>query len=158
MNKVEYLLDLLDRAFYSSRWHSLMLALEGVSDEVFFWKPEKHSGFRWMDGSIRDIVYHIAGDNLVQCSHAFEDGSVRWDSLDLDRDNQQALLEVLEQSHLVVVNQLKSLRDEALDGEVMIWEAKPKPMRCEDLFIMLVEHYYYHAGQIRLIRNLVEDD
>jgi hypothetical protein len=81
-----------------------MAALEGVSDEAFDQVPDRHNGFPWMNGSIRDIVYHVTGDKLVQMNHAFGDGTMNWENVPVDknrdvidqlRTSQESLIEAI---------------------------------------------------------------
>ncbi|MER3413133.1 MAG: hypothetical protein C4341_02625 [Armatimonadota bacterium] len=152
--KVELLLALQERAFRTSPWHSLLNSLDGVPDDVFVRAPEKHSGFPWMDGSIRDIVYHVTGDKVVQLSHAFGDGSVTWESVKVARASLGSMVEQLLEAHAHLAETLKQQSDESLGNKVRTWGGKT--MTACDFFLMLVEHDVYHAGQIRMLRNLYE--
>ncbi|HWP31405.1 MAG TPA: DinB family protein [Fimbriimonadales bacterium] len=153
---VESLLHYQERSFAKSPWHSLMGALKGISEEVFFWVPPKHHGFPWMDGSIRDIVYHVTGDKLVQISTAFEGGIVTWDTLksELEKENMETMMKQLQEANNKVVNKLRDLSDEELPLKVSTWGGKR--MTIMEFFLMLIEHDIYHAGQIRYIRNIAE--
>jgi len=130
--------------------------LKGVREEVFFWKPPKHRGFPWMDGSIRDIVYHVTGDKLVQVSAAFEGGITTWDTLknELERENMEAMMGQLVKAHSKVADKLRDSSDEELLLKVSAWGGKR--MTLAEFFLMLIEHDLYHAGQIRYIRNIAE--
>jgi hypothetical protein len=57
-----------------------------------------------MNGSIRDIVYHVTGDKLVQMNHAFGDGTMNWENVPVDknrdvidqlRTSQESLIEAI---------------------------------------------------------------
>lgn len=146
----EILLDLAERAFSKSPWHSLMAALDGISDVAFNHVPDKHNGFPWMNGSVRDIVYHVAGDKLVQLDHAYGDGMMNWENVPLDKGGN--LIEQLKRSQAAQTNAICSAND--LKKIVTSWGGKRMP--AYDLFLMLIEHDLYHAGQIRYIRSLVE--
>lgn len=153
---VKSLLQYQESAFAKSPWHSLRAALKGVSEDVFFWVPPKYHGFPWMDGSIRDIVYHVTGDKLVQISAAFEGGMLTWDALkvELEKENMKTMMSQLEEAHKKVVQKLRDLDDEELLLKVKAWSGKR--MSIMDFFLMLIEHDIYHAGQIRYIRNIAE--
>jgi hypothetical protein len=146
------LVDLAERAFRKSPWHSLMAALEGVADEAFTWVPARHNGFPWMEGSIRDIVYHVAGDKLVQLSHAFGDASVTWETLSLQKRDKETMIADLVAGHEAFVAAIRSCHD--LSAKVTGWGGKR--LKAADFFHMLIEHDLYHAGQVRYIRNLAE--
>jgi hypothetical protein len=160
----EILTDLAERAFSKSPWHSLMSALEGVSDEAFTWLPDRHNGFPWMNGSIQDIVYHVTGDKLVQLNHAFGDGSMNWENVPIAKGCSADILSAPEHAesppyiHALYSAQealIEAVRNcEDLNAKVTGWGGKR--LKAVDFFLMLIEHDLYHAGQIRYIRNLVE--
>lgn len=154
MSRVDYLLMLQKRAFASSPWHGVLSALDGVSEDAFLHVPSRHNGFPWMDGSIRDIVYHIAGDKLVQLDSAFGDGSITWKSLPIEKGEMPTMLIDMKNAHEHAVQQLAGQTDDTLREKVASWGGKR--MTAEDLFLMLIEHDIYHAGQIRYIRNVIE--
>lgn len=153
-HRIQLLRTLQARAFRESRWHSLLGALERVTDEQFSHVPEFHKGFPWMDGSIRSIVYHVAGDTLVQCSAAFGDGSVTWDTLKIPKESREQMIESLTRSHEVVARHLESESEATLDRKVK--NNLGEEMTAEEMYIMLIEHDLYHAGQIRIMRNILD--
>ncbi|MCH8275108.1 MAG: DinB family protein [Armatimonadetes bacterium] len=154
MDRVELLLALQKRAFEKSHWHSLIGALKDLNERLFCWKPETHAGFEWMEGSIRDIVFHVTGDKLVQASQAFGDGSVTWESMtDLIRKTGvESMVEDLRAAHDRLIEALERQTEESLDQKVRTWGGKR--MTAQEFFLMLIEHDLYHAGQIRYIRNI----
>lgn len=152
MSRVDVLLKLQKRAFESSQWHSLKAALDGIDEAIFDWKPSKHEGFPWMDGSIRDIVYHVTGDKLVQFSQAYGDGSVNWENVPIVRGEIGDMRDELTRAHGAVVDALRKLTEDGLQEKVATWGGTR--MAAEDFFLMLIEHDIYHAGQIRYIRNV----
>jgi uncharacterized damage-inducible protein DinB len=127
-----------------------MAALEGVSDEAFDQVPDRHNGFPWMNGSIRDIVYHVAGDKLVQINHAFGDGTMNWENVPVDKHRD--LIDQLRTSQESLIEAIKATQD--FKKRVTSWGGRQ--LTANDFFLMLIEHDIYHAGQIRYIRNLVE--
>jgi uncharacterized damage-inducible protein DinB len=156
MSCVTSLLDLKRRAYAASPWHSLKAALKDIGDETFFAVPPRHHGFSWMNGSIADIVYHVTGDKLVQISAAFDDGATTWESVreQLTKSDRQHMLDDLESAEAKLVQAIEAQTDESLRSKVGAWGGKR--MSCDDLFLMLIEHDFYHAGQIRYIRNVLE--
>lgn len=150
------LLILQREAFSRSPWHSLLSALNGVSSEAFFRVPQRHNGFDWMNGSIRDIVYHVTGDKLVQHSAAFANGAETWETLKskLEQENHELMIEQLKSAQHVLEKELNSTSVDSLSSQVSTWGGKK--MRMDKLFLMLIEHDYYHAGQIRYVRNVLE--
>jgi uncharacterized damage-inducible protein DinB len=156
MLSVGQLESLAMRAFSESPWHSLLSALKGISEKTFFFVPQQHRGFPWMDGSIRDIVYHVTGDKIVQLSAAFGGGKETWDSLasKLSKSDMAKMMRELHDAFELERSKLKSLSDDELEQKVTTWGGKR--MKACDLFLMLIEHDLYHAGQIRYIRNVIE--
>jgi len=127
-----------------------MAALDGITDDTLDRAPDIHNGFPWMDGSVRDIVYHVAGDKLVQLNHAFGDGTMTWNNVPVNKHGD--LISQLQTSQETLIHAIKSVED--LSTKVSSWGGKR--MRASDLFLMLIEHDIYHAGQVRYIRNLAE--
>ena len=151
---VKDLVFLKQLSFEKSPWHSVRNALKDITDKEFFWVPNNHKGFEWMNGSICDVVYHLAGDILVQLSGAFGGGEIRWENVIelIPKNNMENMLFSLKESHEKYLDCLNTFDDEKLQEEVVTsWG---QTMKAKDLFIMLIEHDYYHAGQIRYIRNV----
>lgn len=140
------------RAFHTSPWHSLKAALEDLSEDVFVWQPPRHTGFPWLNGSIRDIVYHVTGDKLIQINHAFGDSSLNWENVALSKAAKTKMLCDLRDAQDRVVQTLEERTEASLGDKVSSWGGKTMP--ADDLFLMLIEHDIYHAGQIRYIRNV----
>jgi hypothetical protein len=107
-----------------------------------------------MDGTISDIVYHLAGDKLIQINHAFENAEMDWTKVPISKSSMEQMLAELERAHAHVVATLLSLEESRLGDKVRGWGGKS--MTALDMFVMLVEHDLYHAGQIRYIRNVAE--
>lgn len=151
-----YLERLTIRAYSGSPWHSLLGAVKGVSDDVFFRVPERHKGYRWMDGSIRDIVFHVTGDKLVQLSAAFDGGRDNWDTVTerLSKNDKSRMFDELQEAHELQIDWIRKLPEERLNEQVAT--TMGVMLSAEDVFIMLIEHDLYHAGQIRYIRNVLE--
>ncbi len=152
----EALETLTIRAYKESPWHSLLSALKDLSESAFFHAPATHRGFDWMDGSVRDIVYHVTGDKHVQLSAAFGGGVENWTTVaqSHSKHDMETMLVQLQAAHELQLRHLRELPCEQLASQVSTWGGKR--MRAHDLFLMLIEHDYYHAGQIRYIRNVVE--
>lgn len=109
-----------------------------------------------MNGSVANIVYHVSGDKLVQLSAAFGGGEITWDNLTLTKGSADEMLRQLEECNHAVEERLKRQTDESLKAIVASWGGKK--MTAENLFLMLIEHDLYHAGQVRYIRNLLEKE
>ncbi|MFQ3611213.1 MAG: hypothetical protein SNJ72_06940, partial [Fimbriimonadales bacterium] len=65
--QVQFLKRLLEQAYEGSRWHSFSSAVDGLTEEEAIWVPPTgFKGFRWADGSILKIVFHVGADKIVQ--------------------------------------------------------------------------------------------
>ncbi|MGI8924815.1 MAG: DinB family protein [Fimbriimonadales bacterium] len=95
-------------------------------------------------------LLNVTGDKLVQIDHAFGDGSLDWKKMPLSKSTLAGMLPELDEAHEQVVTTLRGTAD--LNSSVRAWGGKS--MRTKDLFLMLIEHDIYHAGQIRYIRNI----
>ena len=140
------------RGMSQSPWHSLKKAFAGLDEETFLWRPPKHDGFPWMNGSIQDILYHVTGDKIVQLSQAFGDGSQTWENLAISKCSLERMWAELEMAHLEVIRAVQAQNQESLKARVKIWGGSS--LACEAFFLMLAEHDFYHAGQVRYIRNI----
>ena len=78
MSRIEVMRSRLEEAFQTSRFHSFLGSLKGVSDEAARWMPEHYRGFPHMDGSILNLAFHTGGDKHVLYSYSFGDGSITW--------------------------------------------------------------------------------
>lgn len=153
-SKIEFMKRLQERAFRSSPWHSLLGSLEGLEEDVFTWTPQKSEGFPWMNGSIQDILYHVTGDKIVQCNHAFGDSSMNWDNLGIHKAPLQEMIADLVRAQTELQAITDRLNDSDLDAKVTGWGGKRQTV--EQFLLMLIEHDYYHAGQIRYVRNIAQ--
>ncbi len=156
MSRKDFLEFLLHQAYERSRWHSLRGALKGLKEETFVWRPPAHSGFPWMDGSIRDILFHVIGDKQVQLDRAFGDGSLTWEVVmkQVPRSSLKEMLPYLQQAQEAVISALRNCEEGELDEKVVMSDGTT--LTVTELFIMFAEHDFYHAGQIRYVRNLIE--
>lgn len=144
-------------AWDGSRWHSLRVALRQISEEEACWQPTRYRGFPWSRGSIREIVFHLGGDELIQLDHAFGAGELDWEILtrrfqDAGGD-WGAARALLEAGQRAVMAQLERMQDADLERQVSSYSQKRVP--AEAVLAMLHEHRLYHAGQIVYVRCLI---
>lgn len=158
MARAQVLLDLLERAYRGSSYHSLRRALAGVDNETARWQPAHYSGFPWMHGSILEIAFHAAGDKHMLYNVAFGDGSLTWEQLNArfeqDGGDLTAALRLADTGHELLMGTLRSLTDEALAQKVPYYHGRK--LSAEEVFLLAIEHDIYHAGQIWYVRCLVE--
>jgi uncharacterized damage-inducible protein DinB len=141
---------MLDDAFQSTRWHSLLANLRDVTPEDWLWVPPQ--GKR----SIRDIVRHIGHCKFMWYSQSFGDGSFTWDGVhktSLDRAATVAgAVDWLRQGHALLHESIAALTDADLDRPRQTLWGEERDTR--HIITLLIEHDIYHAGEINHIRSL----
>ncbi len=155
--RVNFLKELLVQAYEGSRWHSFKAAVRGLTPEEAIWRPPTgYKGFRWADGSILRIVFHVGADKIVQISTAFGEGAVDWTAMEhrfkAMGSDLNAALQIAQEGYETSLDALAPLSDDDLLVERPYWGGGRMPTG--DLFLMLAEHDFYHAGQIQYIRAL----
>ncbi len=156
--QVQFLKRLLEQAYEGSRWHSFRSAVEGLTDDEALWVPPTgFKGFRWADGSILKIIFHVGADKIVQISTAFGEGGVDWLAMEhrfkAMGGNLQAALQIAQEGHETVLDAMAPLTDDDLEVERPTYGSGR--ITTGSLFLMLAEHDFYHAGQIQYIRGLI---
>lgn len=154
---VAHLQRQFEAAFSGSRWHSLKAALKGVQPDEATWQPPHYKGFSWAHGSIVEILFHVAGDTLYQLDYAFGERTLTWEALQ-ERfrgagGDLHAAQKLLDESFSLVQNHLSALSDADLARTYRAPGGKTQRTLGE-LFQMLLEHCFYHAGQIVYVRCL----
>ena len=151
---IEQLLYMMDSAFDGEEWHSVLRNLGSVKAEEWDWLPP--GGRR----SIRSLVQELGECKYVYDSHAFGDGSRRWDrpgSIPAvpETSSVEAALVWLKTAHAELRGHLAALEDDsALTEEVMSqWGRK---VERRSLVKTTIEHDLYHAGEINHIRALAQ--
>ncbi len=150
----------LREAYQESREHSFLASLEGVTERMAQWKPERYRGFPHMDGSILTIAFHAAGDKLALSSLAFGDGSVAWPQV---QERFQALggnLAVVrglaEEGQAAALAALAGQREEEMEALCPYYGGQTRT--AYDIFRLMAEHDLYHAGQINYVKGLYEGE
>jgi uncharacterized damage-inducible protein DinB len=155
--RVAHLRQQFEAAYRGSRWHSLRAALKGVQPDEATWQPPHYKGFPWAKGSIVELVFHVAGDTLYQLDYAFGKRTLTWATLterfQCDGGDLKAAQKLLDEGFSAVQRYLHSLTDADLARTYTAPDGKTQKTLGE-LFQMLLEHCFYHAGQIVYIRNL----
>lgn len=157
MTRLEMLANRLDEAFMSSKFHSFLASIGGVSGEDARWTPPHYKGFPHMDGSILNLAFHCGGDKHALMSVAFGDGSVSWHIIKARFDGMggdlNAARNLAVAGHQLVLLNLKKAGEEGLDS------ARPyyggRSLKAYEIFSIVAEHDLYHAGQINYVRNLL---
>lgn len=159
--RVQSLLRRLDEAWAASRWHSFRGSLEGLTEDEATWiPPDYQSPEPWgLSGCILDIPFHVAVDNVVYPDQAMGKRSHTTPMMEAQfhdgGGNLRAALDLLDEAHAHLRDVLSTLSDADLDGRVEA-DGIYQELSRELLFVELIEHYVYHAGQINYIRSLYE--
>ena len=155
--RVEELLYFLDTAFEGSRWHSLMANLKDVSEADYHWSFE---GAPSGDGrSIKGMVRHLAAAKFVYNNNAFGDAGTLWADMQTrisDPDASMAEdLAWLRANHQMLRDSVAALTDEVLEEERRThWGAM---LPSHNIVSIMVEHDFYHAGEINHLRAIRQD-
>jgi uncharacterized damage-inducible protein DinB len=156
--QVRFLLARLDAAWAKNKWHSLEGALEGLTEAEATWKPLHYkSPEPWgFSGSILEILFHVAADSLATINQFFGDRILTYEGVrerfQAQGGNLAAALALLDEGYTATRKALTKLTDRDLPKKV----GKKKKWRVDNIFVGLIEHYLYHAGQINYIRCLWE--
>ena len=152
---VQQMLYLLNQAFDASGEHALLSNLNSVKDDEWRWLPA--GGGR----SIFDIVQHIGECKYIYDSHAFGDGSMRWDrpgsypTIDEKTTPAQATT-WLKDGQQLLLDHVSALQD---DGELLTPRKANWGEEYETRWLIntIIQHDLYHAGEINHIRSLRQE-
>jgi DinB superfamily len=158
-NAVQTLLDLIDEAYDQTAWHgpNLKFALRGVTAEAAAWTPNKGRH------SIREIVLHAAfwknqvRHRFLRSSHrdfpfrgrnwfAVDDGGGEW-----SEKSWRPLRNLLHEQHRLLRQAVAGLSARQLTAP-----AGPKGQSVTDNVVGIALHDVYHAGQIQLLKRLMQ--
>jgi uncharacterized damage-inducible protein DinB len=149
---IEQMLYLLDEAFERHVEHGLLRNLRSVNDDDWHWKPE--GGGR----SIFDIVQHTGECKYMYGSHAFADGSMRFDrpgsTPTISSDETPAeIVAWLKKGQQLLLGQVAELTedDELLKPRKANWGQE---YETRWLINVIIQHELYHGGEINHIRSL----
>ena len=151
---VEQLIYLYDRAFApidEDVEHSFLLNLDGVRDED--WQSAAPTGGR----TILQIAWHVAACKFMYANQGFEDGMLTWDELFNHWDSSPSkseMIDWLREAHAYFRRVIEPLGD----ADLMVERKAPWGAMHETRWLIanLTEHDAYHAGEINLIRALLQ--
>jgi hypothetical protein len=155
---IEHYLYLMDQAFEPDGHpeHALLLNLQSVRDDEWFWLPEH--GKR----CIFDIVSHTGECKYSYENHAFGDGSMRWDvpgsvPSAARTASSQEVIEWLREGQRRMRSSVEALAD---DAELLRMRRAPWGEPCETRFLIntIIQHDLYHGGEINHLRALRQEN
>ncbi len=164
------LVDLLKRHM-SSGWETLQAALDGLTEEEFWWKPSENAwtlkriGDRWtLDYewtsphpksplTIAWLVVHIATCKVMYVEYAFGPALQTWETIPIPCDLKSSLTSLYE-SHLQLAKALDRMTDNDLPAPRKTNWGELMPT--EQIFWTLIHHDIYHGAQIQTLRKLFQ--
>ena len=155
---IQQLLYLMDEAFEAHGEHgehALLNNLRSVQDNDWRWLPP--NGGR----SIFDIVQHVGECKYIYDSHAFGDGTMRWDrpgtipSIDSGAKAPD-IIAWLRQGQQLLRDNVATLQD---GGELLKLRKANWGEEYETRFLIntIIQHDLYHGGEINHIRSLRQE-
>ncbi len=152
---IQQMLHLMDEAFDTNSDHSLLANLRSVQDNDWRWLPP--NGAR----SIYDIVQHVGECKYIYDSHAFGDGTMRWDrpgtipSIDSDAKAPD-IIAWLRQGQRLLLDHVAALAgdEDLLKHRKANWGEE---YETRWLINTMIQHDLYHAGEINHIRSLKQE-
>ena len=152
---VQQMLYLLNQAFDASGEHALLSNLNSVKDDEWRWVPA--GGGRY----IFDIVQHIGECKYSYDSHAFGDGSMRWNRPGsypavAPEQTPAEIIEWLKAGQRACTEPVQALDD---DDELIPLRNAHWGEEYETRWLIntIIQHDLYHAGEINHIRSLRQE-
>ena len=143
-------LYLLDSAFESSRWHSLVGNLKSLQPGDWTWMP---SG---SDRSIQYIVEHLGLCKIMYENHAFGDGGLRWEDRLIEDESVFATVPSAIEWLCGCNNKWRQSVAALTDEDLLVPRKTNWGEMAETRWIIsaMLEHDVYHAGEINYMRTL----
>ncbi len=151
----ELLAYLMDEAFESGEFHSLMGNLNEVDAEM--WTRPLPNSLR----TIGEIALHVGSSKVMYTDHAFGGATLTWESPEVepwspDDPPMVETLAWLRTVHARLMGHLHGLSDEDLLAPRMANWGEEKETRW--LLSTLLQHDVYHAGEINRIRSVLSGE
>ncbi len=151
----DLLIYLIEHAFESGEFHSLMNNLNAV-DEAMWTQPLPNS-LR----TIGEIALHVGSSKIMYTHYAFEAGTLTWDSPEVepwspDKPPMRETVAWLRDAHRRLMAHVRSLSDDDLSEPRMANWGEEKETRW--LLSTVLQHDIYHAGEINRIRSVLSGE
>jgi len=152
-NRIDLLLDMLDRAFDKSAWHGTTLrgALRGLDAKTALWRPapDRHNIWEYLLHAAywKYIVRrHLTGDKTAR----FEKSPSNWPGVPENATARDLRDDIafLRKEHRLLRDSLAQFPDRRLD------EPCGKNLTFRAIVGGVVAHDLYHTGQIQLLKRL----
>jgi len=152
---VDQLLYNLDRAFVDPHAndpeHGLLRNLDAVSEEDFL--RAAPGGGR----TIVQIAWHVAACKFMYANHGFEDGKMDWPELFNHwegKPTRAEMIDWLHEAHAYFRRHVEPLDD----SDLLVTRKAPFGVEFQTRWLIanVTEHDLYHAGEINLIRALLQ--
>lgn len=155
MSERSLLVYLMDHAFDTGEFHSLMGNLRSV-DEAMWTQPLPNS-LR----TIGEIALHVGSSKVMYTDYAFGGGSLTWESSEVEPWSPEdapmhETIAWLRQVHESLMSFVRGLDDADLSAPRMANWGEEKETRW--LLSTVLQHDVYHAGEINRIRSVLSDE
>ena len=155
MSERSTLVYLMDHAFETGEFHSLMGNLKGV-DESIWTKPLPNSV-----RTIGEIALHVGSSKVMYTDHAFGGGLLTWESPEVepwppDQTPRVETIAWLRAVHESLMKHVRPLDDAELAKPRRANWGEEKETRW--LLSTLLQHDVYHAGEINRMRSVLSGE
>jgi uncharacterized damage-inducible protein DinB len=155
--EITVLLDALDAAYQTDRWHAILRNLSSVTDAEWDLRPADHSievfGTR-PELSVADLVRHVAGAVAMYTNRGFEDGTMTWERIQPPGSGRSATMEWFEANVRAMETSLGALIDDTdLDLRRETHWGELLPVR--QFVTLTINHMLYHSGEINRQLSLI---
>ena len=152
MSGRDLLAYLMDHAFESGEFHSLMGNLSSVDAKM--WNARLPESLR----TIGEIAMHVGSSKVMYTDYAFASGSLTWESSEVepwppDDSPMTEVLDWLRDVHATLMGHVRDLSDVDLGQPRMANWGEEKETRW--LLSTLLQHDVYHAGEINRMRSVL---
>ncbi|MEX0682683.1 MAG: DinB family protein [Dehalococcoidia bacterium] len=149
---VENLLWMMDEAFDGADEHSLLNNLTSLHDQDWGARPPGGQRKVWQ------IVQHIGKCKFMYADHAFSDGTLTWETIDVATGYEKspaATIGWLRRGHDLLRSHVAALED---DAELLVMRKANWGEMKETRWLVrvMVEHDVYHGGEINHIRSVLQ--
>jgi uncharacterized damage-inducible protein DinB len=155
MSQRDLLVYLMDHAFDSGEFHSLMGNLSEVDDAM--WLQPLPASLR----TIGEIALHVGSSKVMYTDYAFGSGSLTWESPEVEPwppsgPPMQETIAWLREVHEGLMAHVRALTDDDMLAMRMANWGEEKETRW--LLSTLLQHDVYHAGEINRMRSVLSGE
>ena len=155
MGERDAMVYLMAHAFETGEFHGLMGNLKSVDQDM--WTQRLPESLR----TIGEIALHVGSSKVMYTNHAFGDGSLTWESPEVqpwpvDAAPMAATIAWLREVHASLMVHVRQLDDSQFSRLRMANWGEAKETRW--LLSTLLQHDVYHAGEINRMRSILSGE